>query len=80
MNSRAALYAQAIRGPIVLIAIGVLCAVHQAGVLPFSRTWPLLIIVLGVMKLIERWNAPRPPFPPPPFPPQSPPQQGGPRP
>lgn len=80
MNSRAALYAQAIRGPIVLIVVGVLCAVHQAGVLPFSRTWPLLIIVLGVMKLIERWNAPRPPFPPPPFPPQSPPQQGGPRP
>jgi hypothetical protein len=79
MNNRAALYAQAIRGPVVLIVVGVLCAVHQAGVLPFSRTWPLLIIVLGVMKLIERWNAPRPPFPPPPFPPQSPPHQGGPR-
>lgn len=77
MNNRAALYAQAIRGPIVLIVIGVLFAVHQAGVLPFSRTWPLLIIVVGVMKLIERWNAPRPPFPPPPFPP---PPQGGPRP
>jgi Domain of unknown function (DUF5668) len=74
MNSKAALYAQAIRGPVVLIVIGVLFAVHQAGVLPFSRTWPLLIIVLGVMKLIERWNAPRPPFPPP-FPPP-----GGPRP
>jgi hypothetical protein len=79
MNNRAALYAQAIRGPVVLMVVGVLCAVHQAGILPFSRTWPLLIIVLGVMKLIERWNAPRPPFPPPPFPPQSPPQQGGPR-
>ncbi len=77
MNNRAALYAQAIRGPIVLIVIGVLFAVHQAGILPFSRTWPLLIIVVGVMKLIERWNAPRPPFPPPPFPP---PPQGGPRP
>jgi len=49
-------------------------AVHQAGVLPFSRTWPLLIIVLGVMKLIERWHAPRAPFPPPP------PPAGGPRP
>ena len=77
MNNRAALYAQAIRGPIVLIAIGVLFAVHQAGILPFSRTWPLLIIVVGVMKLIERWNTPpRPPHPapPPPYPP------GGPRP
>lgn len=70
MNNKAALYAQAVRGPIVLIVIGILFAVHQAGVLPFSRTWPLLIIVLGVMKLIERWQAPRPPFPP----------QGGPRP
>ena len=79
MNNRAALYAQAIRGPIVLIAIGVLFAVHQAGILPFSRTWPLLIIVFGVMKLIERWNAPpRPPHPaPPPYPPGA---QGGPRP
>lgn len=81
MNNRAALYAQAIRGPVVLIVIGVLCAVHQAGMLPFSRTWPLLIIVLGVMKLIERWNAPRPSFPPPPSPPPPfPGQQGGPRP
>jgi hypothetical protein len=77
MNNRAALYAQAIRGPIVLIVIGVLFAVHQAGILPFSRTWPLLIIVVGIMKLIERWNAPRPPFPQAPFPP---PPQGGPRP
>jgi hypothetical protein len=77
MNNRAALYAQAIRGPIVLIAIGVLFAIHQAGVLPFSRTWPLLIIVVGVMKLIERWNAQRPPSAPPPFPP--PPPGGGPR-
>ena len=80
MNNRAALYAQAIRGPIVLIAIGVLFAVHQAGILPFSRTWPLLIIVVGVMKLIERWNTPpRPPYPapPPPYPPGA---EGGPRP
>jgi hypothetical protein len=77
MNNRAALYAQAIRGPIVLIVIGVLFAVHQAGILPFSRTWPLLIIVVGIMKLIERWNVPRSPFPPPPFPPAPP--AGGPR-
>lgn len=80
MNNRAALYAQAIRGPIVLIAIGVLFAVHQAGILPFSRTWPLLIIVVGVMKLIERWNTPPRsphPAPPPPYPPGA---QGGPRP
>jgi len=67
MNSRAALFAQAIRGPILLITIGALFAVHQAGVISFGRTWPFLIIVIGVMKLIERMAAPaRAQFPAPP--------------
>lgn len=64
MNNRRALIAQAIRGPILLITIGVLFAIHQAGVLPFSRTWPLIIIVIGVMKLIERMAAQQPAVPP----------------
>lgn len=64
MNSRRALYAQAIRGPILLITIGVLFAMHQAGVLHFSRTWPLIIIVIGVLKLIERMAMPQSPVPP----------------
>jgi hypothetical protein len=58
------LFAQAIRGPILLITVGILFAIHQAGVLPFSRTWPLVLIVVGVMKLIERTFT-RPPSPPP---------------
>jgi hypothetical protein len=57
MNNRAALYAQAIRGPILLITVGILFAIHQAGILAFSRTWPLIIIMIGVMKLIERMVA-----------------------
>ena len=52
--NRLALFIQAIRGPILLITLGVLFAIHQAGVLPFSRTWPLILIVIGVMKLFER--------------------------
>jgi hypothetical protein len=60
MNNRAALYAQAIRGPILLITMGILFAIHQAGILAFSRTWPLIIIMIGVMKLIERMVAPPP--------------------
>jgi uncharacterized membrane protein len=63
MNSRRALFAQAIRGPILLITIGVLFAMHQAGVLHFSRTWPLIIIVIGVLKLIERMAMPQPSLP-----------------
>ena len=54
MNNRFPLFVQAIRGPILLITLGVLFAIHQAGVLPFSRTWPLLLIVIGLMKLFER--------------------------
>jgi hypothetical protein len=56
MNNKAALFAQAIRGPILLITVGVLFAIQQAGILPFSRTWPLVIIVVGIVKLVERLN------------------------
>ena len=64
MNSRAVLYAQAVRGPILLITVGTLFAIQQAGVAPISRTWPLFIIIFGIMKLIERLVLPRPPYPP----------------
>jgi hypothetical protein len=62
MNTRASAYIQAIRGPVVPVTIGVLFAIHQAGVLSFARTWPLLIIVIGVMKLLERVGAPAQPW------------------
>ncbi len=70
MISRGALFAQAIRGPILLITVGVLFAMQQSQVLPFSHTWPLLIIVIGILKLIERmFVPPQPPVPPvPPMP------------
>ena len=67
MNNRRALFVQAIRGPILLITLGVLFAIQQAGILAFSRTWPLILIVIGVTKLIERAVAPQtlvPPSPP----------------
>jgi hypothetical protein len=65
VNNRSALFVQALRGPILLITLGTLFAIHQAGVLSFSRTWPLLLIVAGVMKLLERMaDPPQPPVPP----------------
>ena len=69
MNGRAHLVAQAVRGPVLLITLGFLFALHQAGVVSFERTWPLILIVLGVMKLLERMVTPQiPPYvPPPPF-------------
>ena len=52
--TRGALYLQAIRGPLVLITVGILFALHQADVINFARTWPLIIIVVGLVKLAER--------------------------
>jgi hypothetical protein len=60
MNTRRAAFLQSIRGPILLITLGILFAIHQAGILSFSRTWPVLIIVIGVMKLLERSSEPPP--------------------
>lgn len=74
--SRTALYLQAVRGPLVLITLGVLFAMHQAGVISFSRTWPLIIIVVGLVKLLERLVAPPANYPPGGYPPQMPPSGG----
>lgn len=59
MNS-ALLFARAARGPVLLIVVGVLFAVQQAGIVPFTRTWPLILIVIGLMKLVERLLTPHP--------------------
>jgi hypothetical protein len=45
---------RAIRRPVMLIAIGGLFALDHADSYSFSRTWPVLIIIFGVMKLLER--------------------------
>jgi hypothetical protein len=44
---------QAVRGPVMLITLGVLLAIDQNGPVSFGRTWPALLIVLGLFKLLE---------------------------
>jgi hypothetical protein len=52
----------AIRGPIMLITLGTLFAVDNLGPVSFTRTWPALLIVFGVLKLAEHLAAaPGPP-------------------
>jgi hypothetical protein len=60
MNGSSGTFMQAIRGPILLIALGTLLAVDHFGPWGFWRTWPVLIILFGVLKLLER-AASRPP-------------------
>jgi len=50
----------AIRGPLMLITLGVLFAVDQFGSVGFESTWPILIIVFGALKLMERAAARQP--------------------
>ena len=45
---------RAVRGPILLITIGTLFAIDHVGAYAFSTTWPALLIVIGVLKLMER--------------------------
>jgi hypothetical protein len=45
---------QAIRGPIMLILLGTLVAIDYFGIYGFSRTWPILIIAFGCLKLLEK--------------------------
>jgi len=44
----------AIRGPVLMITLGVLVTIDHMGRVSFSRTWPVLMIVFGVLKLAER--------------------------
>jgi hypothetical protein len=50
---------RAVRGPILLIAVGLLFVGDYFGQFPFYKTWPVLLILYGVLKLAERVLAAR---------------------
>ena len=43
-----------LRGPAFLLLIGVMALLQEWGGFGFSRSWPLLLILAGVMSLAER--------------------------
>ena len=43
----------AVRGPVILVALGLLLAADQLDRMSFSRTWPVLLILFGLFKLAE---------------------------
>lgn len=45
---------RALKGPVILIVLGFLFLIDHSGGLDFSQTWPVLIILFGVIKLLER--------------------------
>ena len=42
-------------GPIVLVTLGVLLLIDQYTMYGFNRTWPVLLIIIGIAKLLQ-WN------------------------
>jgi hypothetical protein len=43
----------AVTGPLLLITLGVLFAVQEAGSYRFRETWPVLLIVYGLMWAVK---------------------------
>ncbi|MEO8368583.1 MAG: DUF5668 domain-containing protein [Candidatus Solibacter sp.] len=62
---------RAIRGPVTLITIGVLFALNNFTTYSFDKTWPVLLIVFGLLSLAKRSLEPAepPPVPVQPYPP-----------
>ena len=78
VNERSAI--RAIRGPVTLITIGALFALNNFTQYRFDQTWPVILIVFGLMSLLGRGMERVPPPPPPYYPPTAypppPPQPG----
>jgi hypothetical protein len=67
---------RSVRGPLILITLGVLFVLQNFTDYGIGRTWPVLLIVIGLLSLFGRTA---PPVPGPPAPTQStwPPPAGG---
>ena len=59
MNGSNANLMRAIRGPIILITIGVLFALDHMTEFRIWRTWPAILIVLGLLSLGDRFSTPK---------------------
>ena len=81
MNGNNQSLIRAIRGPVTLITVGVLFALNNFTPYGFGQTWPVLLIVFGLLSLLRRGAVRQPAGPPaspsPAFQPYSYPPPGG---
>jgi hypothetical protein len=59
MNDGQYALVRAIRGPVIMITVGVLFALDEFTSLSFHQSWPAILIVLGVLNL-SSWAGRRP--------------------
>ena len=69
MNGNSHSTIRAIRGPVTLITIGVLFALNNFTRYGFDQTWPVILIVFGLLSLLRRGTQPTGPANPPNMPP-----------
>jgi hypothetical protein len=55
-----------LRGPAVLLLIGVMALLSQAHILGWGKSWPLILILMGLLLLAERAALAGENYPPPP--------------
>jgi hypothetical protein len=58
MNGNSGSMIRAIRGPITLITIGLLFALNNFTQYGFDKTWPVILIVFGLLSLLRRGTQP----------------------
>jgi len=44
---------RSVRGPVMLVTLGTLFMIDHSGGIAFTRTWPVLLIVFGLLRLGE---------------------------
>lgn len=47
---------QAVRGPVLMITLGILLSADSMGGYQLRHTWPVLLIVYGLLRLVERMD------------------------
>ena len=50
MNEQSAYLVRAITGPVIMITVGVLFLLDRFADLRFHQTWPVLLIVIGLLQ------------------------------
>jgi hypothetical protein len=58
MDDSAALI-RAIRGPVIMITVGVLFSLDEFNIANFRKTWPAILIIVGILNL-SRWTGRKP--------------------
>jgi hypothetical protein len=54
MNGNNVPLARALRGPVTLITVGVLFGLNNFTRFGFEKTWPVILIVFGLLSLLAR--------------------------